>query len=86
MANGFVSLKGDDHSKVSVDLAVDFPDRASWSQRLAKLYTCRLYADYDNWSDTAANFPLKAGAAISEAEQFIDVVRKYLKDKFKLAL
>lgn len=84
-ANGVVSLKGDDHGK-AVDLPDDFPDKAQWASRLTKLYQCRLYADYDNWSDTTVLYPYKPKNAIDEAEEFIDAVRLYLVGKFQISI
>jgi hypothetical protein len=62
VVRGSVSLKGDDHRKVA-DLPDKFPDVDSWTSQLPLLYERlslfvvlehRLRADYDNWSDTAA--------------------------------
>ncbi|MGA4111079.1 hypothetical protein ACI2T3_08605 [Ralstonia nicotianae] len=70
MVRGFVSLKGDDHSKASSDLPDDFPDVGSWASRVGKLYEHRLRADYDNWGTTASEDTLKPDEAVAEAEAF----------------
>lgn len=82
MANGCVSLKGDDHGKASVDLPHDFPNSPDWTNTISMLYEHRLRADYDNWSDTADELTLRPIDAVAKAEAFIDEARTYLNAKF----
>jgi|GEM_PF-2870818 len=86
MVQGFVSLKGDDHSKASSDLPGDFPDVGSWASRVSKLYEHRLRADYDNWDTTASEHTLKPDEAVAEAEAFIQAARNYLNAKCGMTL
>lgn len=86
MVQGFVSLKGDDHSKASSDLPGDFPDVGSWASRVGKLYEHRLRADYDNWGTTASEHTMKPDEAIAEAEAFIHAARHYLNAKCGMTL
>jgi hypothetical protein len=81
-----VSLKGDDHGRASTELPGDFPNVATWSGAITRLYEHRLHADYDNWSDTAAEFKLLPKDAILLAEKFIEETRVYLNNKAKTAL
>jgi hypothetical protein len=69
VVRGFVSLRGDDHKKVA-DLPNSFPDVDSWVAKLPLLYEHRLRADYDNWSDTAAESVL-APARVKEFETLL---------------
>lgn len=78
IAQGFVSLKGDDHGKASTELPGNFPNIATWASRISILYEHRLHADYDNWSNTSEGFTLTPANAIAEAEAFINVARTYL--------
>src|SRR5262245_46572262 len=57
VVSGFVSLKGDDHSKAA-DLPDDFTDVEKWAADITKLYEHRLRADYDNWAATQSEFDL----------------------------
>lgn len=86
MVRGFVSLKGDDHSKASSDLPGDFPDVGSWASRVGKLYEHRLRADYDNWNTTPSEHTLKPDEAVAEAEAFIQAARNYLNAKCGMTL
>lgn len=86
LIGGYVSLKGDDHGRASTELPGDFPNVATWSGAITRLYEHRLHADYDNWSDTAAEFKLLPKDAISLAEEFIEETRVYLNHKAKTAL
>jgi uncharacterized protein (UPF0332 family) len=86
LANGFVSLKGDDHGKASVDLPADFPDLATWTTKISGLYEHRLRADYDNWSTTAADQTMTPLEAIQTSEEFINTARTYLNTKFGMKL
>ena len=78
MVSGFVSLKGDDHGKASTDLPGDFPNVVKWAGILSTLYEHRLRADYDNWTDTAAQLTLTPVQVIEHAEEFIEEARNYL--------
>lgn len=86
LMNGYVSLKGDDHAKVSTDLPEDFPNIAKWAMNITTLYEHRLHADYDNWSDTHEKFTLQPATAVVMAEEFINETRTYLNTKAKTAL
>lgn len=86
IAQGFVSLKGDDHAKASTDLPGDFPDDAKWAAKISLLYEHRLHADYDNWADTEAVLTLTASDAIADAEAFINAARAYINGKYGMTL
>lgn len=86
IAQGFVSLKGDDHGKASTDLPGDFPNDAVWAGKISLLYEHRLHADYDNWSNTAADLTLTPADAVAEAESFINEARAYLNSKYGMTL
>lgn len=77
-AQGFVSLKGDDHGMASQDLPGNFPNVAHWAQRISILYENRIRADYDNWSTTQSDFTLTPIQAVAEAEAFVTEARAYL--------
>lgn len=81
MAFGTVSLKGDDHRKAP-DLPSDFPDAATWSDALTRLYENRLRADYDNWIGTERNFSEKPDQAVQSARRFLRTTRTYLNGRF----
>jgi hypothetical protein len=84
IVNGFVSLKGDDHGKASIDLPNDFPNIAVWSGKISMLYEHRLRADYDNWEATSTEHTLSPAETIKIADEFIDEAQIYLKTKFNL--
>lgn len=86
IVQGFVSLKGDDHAKASTELPGDFPNDAAWASRISVLYEHRLHADYDNWSNTSADFILTPAKAVDEAEEFINEARTYLNLKYGMTL
>lgn len=85
MANGRVSLRGDDHEKAS-ELPDGFENVAMWSKAIIDLYKDRLLADYDNWDDTLTNFARSPKEAITLAEDFLIVARALLISKYKVAL
>ncbi|MGH1350581.1 MAG: HEPN domain-containing protein [Methyloligellaceae bacterium] len=82
---GKTSLRADDHQKAS-DLPDDLPDAANWSQKINILYEHRLRADYDNWTDTKTQNSLTADDALKLAKEFINIVKKYILDKFEVEL
>lgn len=84
IAQGSVSLKGDDHGKASSELPGDFPDSPKWAERITMLYENRLRADYDNWSTTRLEFSLTPAKAISYAEEFVRLARIYLRTQHGL--
>ena len=84
--NGFVSLKGDDHARASSELPDDFPDAATWSEKLSRLYELRLWADYDNWTTTIASLSSETTKAITDAEAFIGAARTFVNFKFTMTL
>lgn len=86
IAQGFVSLKGDDHGKASTDLPGNFPNVAIWASRISILYEHRLHADYDNWSNTVNEFILTPANAVDEAEAFINEARTYLNSECGMTL
>ena len=86
IANGFVSLKGDDHGKASADLPGDFPDLNKWASDITNLYAHRLRADYDNWSDTNQLFTLLPPAAVQLASDFLSVSKTYIHGKTGMLL
>ena len=86
LVSGSVSLKGDDHKLASSSVPKDIPDVEKWSQTVTSLYECRLYADYDNWSNPAPSLPMAPGQAAEAAEQFLAAIRVYAAQKVGLAL
>ncbi|MCC5089448.1 hypothetical protein [Xanthomonas campestris] len=81
IANGVVSLKGDDHQAAS-DLPEDFPDRQVVSRLITELYACRLRADYDNWSDQAASYSMSSIDAVRAAGHVASSSRLYITNKY----
>ncbi|MCY1219159.1 hypothetical protein D9M72_311220 [compost metagenome] len=81
---GLVSLKGDDHSKASVDLPDNLPDQARWARVIVSMLENRHRADYDNWVDTAASFTMTPEATLNEANQFIAAAWLYLTTEYQL--
>jgi hypothetical protein len=77
VVRGFVSLRGDDHKKVA-DLPGSFPDVDSWVSKLPLLYEHRLRADYDNWSDTAAENVLAPADCLAIAAEFLRAAEQFL--------
>jgi hypothetical protein len=53
---------------------------------ITQLYEHRLRADYDNWSDTAANNFLSPADTVQAADAFVDEVRTYINAKFGMQL
>lgn len=78
---GIISLKGDDHQKVS-ELPDDFNNVTTWARILTTLYEHRLRSDYDNWSQTPAEQTLTASDCVDHADGFITDCRTYLAKKF----
>ena len=72
-----MSLRGDDHKKVA-DLPGNFPDVDSWVSKLPLLYEHRLRADYDNWSDTAAENVLASADCLAIAADFLKAAEQFL--------
>ncbi len=85
LVTGSVSMKGDDHKRAP-DLPDDFPHPARWSKEITMLYENRLYADYDNWRSTSADFTTTPSDAVKTAELFIGDARTYLNGKFAMSL
>ena len=83
--SGSVSLRGDDHTRASVDLPDDLTDVSSWVQVVSTLYEHRLRADYDNWENSKQN-SMTPVQAVEAADQFIEVCRLYLQEKFGVEL
>lgn len=83
MSRGAVSLKGDDHRKVS-DLPDSFPDVDVWARQLQELYEHRLRADYDNWVETAHEHSLKPIECKALAEKFVTECLLFLKEKYQV--
>jgi HEPN domain len=81
IADGAVSLKGDDHHNASSGLPDDFPDVDRWSAVVTDLYEHRLRADYDNWESTAAENLLTTATAFDLASDFLDRCRLYLSSR-----
>jgi len=77
VVRGFVSLRGDDHKKVA-DLPSSFPNVDSWVSKLPLLYEHRLRADYDNWSDTAAENVFAATDCLTIAADFLKTAEQFL--------
>lgn len=81
MSHGVVSLKGDDHRKVS-ELPDSFPDVDAWARDLQVMYQHRLRADYDNWTQTDTEHTLKPEQCVELARRFLSVCEGFLRDKF----
>lgn len=77
---GYVSLKGDDHHKVS-ELPDSFPDVDTWTRDLQVMYEHRLRADYDNWSNTAMENTLEPKDCARMAETFVLACEVFLTGK-----
>lgn len=77
VVRGFVSLRGDDHKKVA-DLPGNFPDVNAWVSKLPLLYEHRLRADYDNWSDTAAENVLAPPDCLAISADFLKAAEEFL--------
>jgi hypothetical protein len=85
VANGAVSLRGDDHRKVA-DLPGKFPDVDAWVSKLPLLYEHRLRADYDNWSDTASENVFTPADCLAMAAEFLDTAANFLLTDYGLTL
>jgi hypothetical protein len=83
MSLGIVSLKGDDHRKVS-ELPDSFPSVDTWARDLQVMYQHRLRSDYDNWSQTSAEHTLKPIECAVLAHDFINVCSAFLRNKYKV--
>lgn len=81
VVKGFASLRGDDHRAVA-ELPDKFPNVDKWTARLTEMYRHRLFADYDNWRNSAAELSLTPDDTLQSAEEFIRECRKYLKDEY----
>ena len=80
---GIVSLKGDDHRKVS-ELPDSFPNVDAWARDLQVLYEHRLRADYDNWADTPNEHTLKPADCRDLALRFLEDCRSFLLGGYNL--
>lgn len=85
VCRGHVSLKGDDHRKVS-DLPDAFPDVEAWTSKLPVLYEHRLRADYDRWSQTAAENTRSPEECLKEAGEFIQICADFLLSNYGLTV
>jgi len=81
LSQGSVSLRGDDHRKVS-DLPDSFPDVEAWGRDLQVMYEHRLRADYDNWTETPNEHTLQPQDCAALAHKFLAVCAKYLNDVY----
>lgn len=81
ISQGFVSLKGDDHRKVS-ELPDSFPDVDAWARDLQAMYAHRLRADYDNWTGTSNEHTMTPEDCAALAHQFVGICEKYLNDEY----
>ncbi len=81
MSKGVVSLRGDDHRKVS-ELPDSFPDVDAWARDLQAMYEHRLRADYDNWTGTPTEHTMTPEDCAALAHRFIGICEKYLKDEY----
>jgi isoleucyl-tRNA synthetase len=81
LASGFVSLKGDDHSKAA-ELPDDFPEVDRWANEITQLYAHRLRADYDNWDTTEAAQTLTPERCRDIAAAFVEAARIFIASKF----
>lgn len=81
ISNGFVSLKGDDHQAAS-NFPADFPEGQELSRIVTELYACRLRADYDNWSDQVAAYPMSPVEAVKLAGRVGASSRSYISGKY----
>lgn len=85
MAQGTVSLLGDDHRKVS-DLPDSFPDVDAWARDLQVMYQHRLRADYDNWSQTPSEHTLKPEQCAELAQRFLKISETFLNNVYKVTV
>lgn len=83
VSRGQVSLRGDDHRKVS-DLPDSFPDVDAWTAKLPVLYEHRLRADYDKWANTRNENTLSPTECLKEAGNFIEVSAQFLLSEYGL--
>jgi len=82
LANGVVSLKGDDH-QAAPNLPDDLPGRDGISRIITELYACRLRADYDNWSDQGRSaYPMSTADAVKFAGRVAAEARLYVVSKY----
>jgi hypothetical protein len=84
-AYGIVSLKSDDHQKVS-ELPDRFPNVDTWARNLQSLYEHRLRADYDNWGLTPGEHTIQPQGCSDLAKDFLSVCHSYLKDEYRIEL
>ena len=77
VVQGFVSMHGDDHKKVT-ELPGSFPSVDSWVSKLNLLYQHRLRADYDNWADTIAQNELSPTECLAIASEFLKAAEQFL--------
>jgi hypothetical protein len=84
-SRGIVSLRGDDHRKVS-ELPESFPDVDSWARNLQLMYEHRLRADYDNWTQTPNEHTLKPEECAGLAQRFLTVCETFLNNEHKIQI
>lgn len=85
MSQGFVSLKGDDHRKVS-ELPDSFPNVDVWARELQVMYQHRLRSDYDNWTQTPGEHTLKPAECAELAHKFLEICQAFLQNEYKVAV
>ena len=80
----FFAMDGDDHQKHSQlpdHIPTDFPNHASWQNRLKVARLERNRADYEPYPVFEKQFESVAGAIVGEASQLLPIIRSYLKGK-----
>lgn len=80
----FYAEGGDDHeahSKVADKIPSDFPDRATWQNRLKTARLDRNRADYEPYPFNERDFKKTAEITLQHSEQFLEVAKRYLKAK-----
>ena len=77
----FFKHLGDDHeahSELPRHLPKDFPNRAAWENTLKIARLERNRAGYDPYPKSDASFATSAQSVLSDAQQFLAAVKKYL--------
>jgi uncharacterized protein (UPF0332 family) len=75
---------GDDHeehSKVATKLPNDLPEKETWQNRLKTARLDRNRADYEPYPTKLKEFAATARLTLQYADEFIRVVKRYLKKK-----
>jgi hypothetical protein len=80
----FYVTKGDDHEKhvaLPAALPQDFPNRATWENRLKTARLERNKADYDPYPKKDSHFTAYSQQLLQEAQSLMPIARAYLRQK-----